>query len=55
MLGVNEKYRYLPRDVLEYLSFQLEIPFSAVYRIATFWLRWSAWESSVSPLSPGSA
>ncbi len=37
MLDVNEKYRYLPKDVLEYLSFKLDIPFSAIYRVATFY------------------
>ncbi|MBI5001419.1 MAG: NAD(P)H-dependent oxidoreductase subunit E [Euryarchaeota archaeon] len=37
MLDVNKKYRYLPRDVLEYLSFKLDIPFSTIYRAATFY------------------
>jgi NADH:ubiquinone oxidoreductase subunit E/NAD-dependent dihydropyrimidine dehydrogenase PreA subunit len=37
MLNVNEHYRYLPRDVLEYLSFKLDIPLSTIYRAATFY------------------
>ncbi len=41
MLDVNKKYRYLPQDVLEYLSFRLGIPFSTVYRVATFYKAFS--------------
>jgi len=41
MLEVNEHYRYLPRDTLEYLSFKLEIPFTSIYRIATFYKSFS--------------
>jgi NADH:ubiquinone oxidoreductase subunit E len=41
MLEVNEKYRYLPRDVLEYLAFKLKIPFTVVYRVATFYKAFS--------------
>ena len=37
MLDVNEKYRYLPKDVLDYLSFKLDIPISTIYRAATFY------------------
>lgn len=37
MLDVNEKYRHLPKDVLEYLSFKLDIPLSTIYRAATFY------------------
>jgi len=37
MLEVNERYKYLPRDVLEYLSFKLDIPLSTIYRAATFY------------------
>ena len=41
MLEVNEHYRYLPRDILEYLSFRLEVPFTSIYRIATFYKSFS--------------
>ena len=41
MLDVNEKYRYLPKDILEYLSFKLEIPLSEIYRVATFYKAFS--------------
>jgi NADH:ubiquinone oxidoreductase subunit E/NAD-dependent dihydropyrimidine dehydrogenase PreA subunit len=41
MLEVNEHYRYLPRDILEYLSYKLEIPLSMVYRVATFYKAFS--------------
>jgi NADH:ubiquinone oxidoreductase subunit E len=37
LLDVNDKFRYLPKDVLEYLSFKLEIPLSVIYRVATFY------------------
>ncbi len=37
LLDVNEKFRYLPKDVLEYLSFKLDIPLSVIYRVATFY------------------
>ncbi len=41
MLEVNDKYRYLPRDVLEYLSYKLEIPMTTIYRVATFYKSFS--------------
>jgi len=41
MLDVNERYRYLPRDVLEYLSYKLKIPLSSIYRVATFYKAFS--------------
>ncbi len=41
MLDVNTKYRYLPRDVLEYISFKLDIPFTNIYRVATFYKSFS--------------
>ncbi len=41
MLDVNGRYRYLPRDVLEYLSFKLDIPLSSIYRVATFYKAFS--------------
>ena len=41
MLEVNNRYRYLPRDVLEYLSYKLDIPMSTIYRVATFYKSFS--------------
>ena len=41
MLEVNKKYRYIPKDALEYLSFKLEIPLSSIYRLATFYKAFS--------------
>ncbi len=41
MLAVNDKYRYLPKDVLEYLSFKMEMPLSEIYRLATFYKSFS--------------
>jgi len=41
MLDINEKYSYLPRDVLIYLSVKLDIPFSRIYRLATFYQSFS--------------
>jgi NADH:ubiquinone oxidoreductase subunit E len=41
MLDVNEKFRYLPKDVLEYLSFKLDVPLSYIYRLATFYKAFS--------------
>ncbi len=41
MLDVNERYRYLPRDVLEYLSYKLDIPLSSIYRVVTFYKAFS--------------
>ena len=41
MLEVNEKYRYLPKDILDYLSFKLDISLSAIYRAATFYKAFS--------------
>ena len=37
LLDVNDQYKYLPRDALEYLSYTLETPLSAIYRVATFY------------------
>ena len=34
---VNEQYRYLPREVLNYVSWRLDVPLSEVLRIATFY------------------
>jgi len=41
MLDVNAKYRYLPRDILEYFSYKLDIPLSAIHRVATFYKAFS--------------
>ncbi len=41
MLEANEKYRYLPRDVMEYLSSKLDISLSTIYRVATFYKAFS--------------
>lgn len=41
LLDVNEKYRYLPKDVLHYLAYALEIPISEILRIATFYKAFS--------------
>jgi NADH:ubiquinone oxidoreductase subunit E len=41
MLDVNDHYRYLPKDVLEYLSFKLDVPLSYIYRLATFYKAFS--------------
>ena len=34
---VNRKYRYLPRDVVQYTAYRLEVPVSEVLRVATFY------------------
>jgi NADH:ubiquinone oxidoreductase subunit E len=34
---VNRKYRYLPRDIIQYVAVRLEVPVSAVLRVATFY------------------
>lgn len=38
---VQHKYRYLPQDVLEYLSNKLDIPLSRIYHLATFFRAFS--------------
>lgn len=37
LLEINNHFKYVPRDVIEYLSFKLEIPLSNIYRVATFY------------------
>lgn len=37
IIEVNDKYGYLPRDVINYLSFKLDISVSNIYRVATFY------------------
>jgi len=34
---INREYRYLPREVLQYVAMRLDIPLSAVLRVATFY------------------
>ncbi len=34
---INREYRYLPREVLQYVAGRLELPLSAVLRVATFY------------------
>ncbi len=34
---INAEYRYLPEDVLRYISEELDIPLSLIYQIATFY------------------
>ena len=41
LLDVNGQYRYLPRDVIEYVSYSLDIPMAQVYRVATFYKAFS--------------
>ena len=41
LLDVNEEYRYLPKDVLEYLAYTMDIPLSQIYRVATFYKAFS--------------
>ena len=38
---VQRKYRYLPQDVMEYLSSKLDIPLSRIYHLATFFRAFS--------------
>jgi NADH:ubiquinone oxidoreductase subunit E len=35
--AVNEKYKYLPEPILRTISKEMEIPMSAIFRIATFY------------------
>lgn len=41
MLDINTKYRYLPKDCLEYLAYTLDMPISRIYRVATFYSAFS--------------
>lgn len=34
---VNQEYKYLPEDILKYVSSKLDIPLSQIYNIATFY------------------
>jgi len=35
--GINATYNYLPENVLRYISKELDIPLSLIYRVATFY------------------
>ena len=37
LLEINEQYHYLPQDMLDYVSWRLNVPQSKVYSIATFY------------------
>jgi NADH:ubiquinone oxidoreductase subunit E/NAD-dependent dihydropyrimidine dehydrogenase PreA subunit len=39
--SIHEFYNYLPEDILRYLSRQLDVPLSLIYRIATFYTAFS--------------
>ena len=38
---VQEKYKYLPADVLKYISMRLKMPLSEIYSLATFYTAFS--------------
>jgi NADH:ubiquinone oxidoreductase subunit E len=39
--SINSSYNYLPEDVLRYLSRELDVPLSLIYRVATFYTAFS--------------
>ena len=41
MQSINEEYRYLPGNMLKYVSQELDIPLSQVYHVATFYTSYS--------------
>ena len=41
LLDVNAKYKYLPKPVLKYISCEMEIPLSEIYRLVTFYKAFS--------------
>jgi NADH:ubiquinone oxidoreductase subunit E len=41
MIEINDKYRYLPKDILKYLSYKLGIPLSSIFQVATFYKAFS--------------
>ena len=41
MQAINEEYKYLPKNILKYVAQELEIPFSQVYHVATFYTSFS--------------
>jgi NADH:ubiquinone oxidoreductase subunit E len=41
MQDIQVEYEYLPKDVLKYLSRQLQVPLSQIYSVATFYSSFS--------------
>ena len=41
LIDVNEKYKYLPKEALQYISNKMDIPMSHLYRLATFYKAFS--------------
>jgi len=41
MQEINEKYKYLPKNILAYVAQELEIPLSQVFHVATFYTSFS--------------
>jgi len=41
MQDIQVEYEYLPKDVLKYLSKQLQVPLSQIYSVATFYTSFS--------------
>ena len=41
LTDVQQKYNYLPRDILEYVSREVQVPLSDIYGIATFYATFS--------------
>jgi NADH:ubiquinone oxidoreductase subunit E/NAD-dependent dihydropyrimidine dehydrogenase PreA subunit len=41
MQEINEKYKYLPKNILAYIAQELEIPLSQVFHVATFYTSFS--------------
>ncbi len=39
--SINDEYGYLPKNILRYVSQELDIPFSQVYHVATFYTSYS--------------
>jgi len=41
LLDINHMYNYLPKEVLTYISYKMDIPLSQIYRVATFYKAFS--------------
>ena len=41
MQSINEEYKYLPENILRYISQELDVPLSQVYHVATFYTSFS--------------
>jgi NADH-quinone oxidoreductase subunit E len=39
--AINQEYNWLPRDAIYYIAERIEVPFSYVYRIASFFTQFS--------------